>query len=101
MGDGSYVGILREITDYSIEISQLDYNGKPYAGFEPEQLDWNWSSAKAAAKAQKLGLEVGDRVEVHVEFERYTAFKVEPFDWNPRRLHERLLQIEKHLGLEP
>jgi hypothetical protein len=101
MGNGSYVGMLVKLDDHGIEISELDSEGKPYnLGWEPEVTHWPWARPKHAEAALNLGLEPGDRVEVHVEFENYKAFHVDPFDWNPRRLHERLLRIEKHLELD-
>jgi len=95
--NATYVGRMVSIDDGFIEVEVLSDEGAEEHG---ELESWPFRNATVAAEAEAMDLREGDRVAVYVEFSRYTAVRVAHFDLAPRRLHERLLRIERQLGLE-
>lgn len=100
-GWGEYVIRVKELTNNGIEGVELRADGTDYPGdISGEDVGWAIANPHVQIEAEKLDIRPGDIVAVAVEFTRYTVIEVEHFTLHPRRLHERLLRIEKHLGLE-
>lgn len=99
-GWGEYVIRVEELENDSIEGIQLREDGTDYPEEYRETVDWPIRNPHVQIEASQLDIRKGDIVSVAVEFERYTVIEVEHFTLHPRRLHERLLRIENHLGLE-
>lgn len=99
-GWGTYVIRVTELTNNDIEGVELRDDGTDYPEQLQETVSWPIAGPHVQIEVEKLDIEPGDIVTVAVEFERYTVIEVEHFTLHPRRLHERLLRIEKHLGLE-
>lgn len=99
--DGEYVIRVTKLERDLIEGIELRDDGTEYnLGYEDEPKDWPIRNPHTQIEIEQRDLQVGDIVTVYVEFDYYTAVDVEHFTLHPRRLHERLLRIEKHLGLE-
>ncbi|WNN95180.1 hypothetical protein SEA_MAGRITTE_229 [Microbacterium phage Magritte] len=96
-GWGEYVIRVESLEDGSIEGIQLREDGTDYS--HQETVDWPIRNPHVQVEVEKLDIRIGDVVSVAVEFERYTVIEVEHFTLHPRRLHDRLLRIENHLGL--
>ena len=99
--NGTYLGRLTKVDYADFSFIELQDDGTEYPPNYIEEHHYDFRGHPEAIMRFTSGdFQVGDRVKVYVEFERYTAVHVEHYDLDPRRLHNRLLRIEQRLGLE-
>lgn len=98
--NAEYVIRVTELASDRLVGLELRDDGTEYpADLAVDHLDWQIRDPHAQIEVSRKDIQVGDTVTVYVETWGYTAVGVEHFTLHPRRLHERLLRVEQHLGL--
>lgn len=89
--NGSYTGPLTSFDDRDVCVTET-------VGAYTEEHEFPLSLV-ARVQLEEGDFQLGDVVTLFVEFNNYTCVGLQQAEMNPRALHERLLVIERQLGI--